>query len=815
MNKEQNSLVSLNSDYKRDELSDNELMREKRKAAYALNLCTVSVSQIIDYEDLNILEQEYEMILNNLNLEFFPKDEPLLHILKHILDTVTFFRIYEGDKKLLDKKYQHKMKNAIWSAIPNFTFVAAGGPYTIALSAIAAIGMGYMNYRKEKAKISIENEEEEWKLQRSAIEQFNGLRRELFDTAWRLADKYGFKDEDRLTEKQISAYNKILMDPLPLRKFERLKSIEKFFNAYPPFWYYLGNAAYEVAKIYNDPDIMYPDSVNRNEAICKYRSFAEESFRNYLKLDHSLLRTDYIRSSCCLDYAALLLESNNQERYDEVRELICKAEECASDALDVLQICAIYSLKINELDTSQRLLRKLVIEDYNSITNAQLLSYLYLNSVFSDKKYIEKTNAYIELTGFTDGSMLMPWPENADMLNDEEACFDRLRTLFYGNQKRRIMEQFNVVVDKIVEKNAIEYNKLLFRPRNEYDLMEDSFYLDTNNSIGKRILFYQKLKQNKDEWDLFVYNLKNKNIVNILNETLNETCRLLSSLTSQVLKSNIEDIAETSSIAKDFEEHKLFRVKEFVDRIKSETFSKYDCANLIRLSFTSFINDYIHLFKKNCCSKIGKQDDIYGLISIERELAEFCKSKGLPSPKRLYKEEKNKSIEKPREFVNILSYIEGGEVIKQNSEKEKEIKETIEEFIKNKQICSETKDNNIILFSTEAEVIREWRSKLSKGDLDYIEKRGSILAYFHDNKRFYNRYKDLYFLRDGLVLISNATLAFGSRDFYEYAKIQYDNEKHLLYIDGINSDIYSSEDVDVKALYNLIAKLGNTSSTDR
>ena len=185
---------------------------EKLKAAYALNLCTVSVSQIIDYEDLNILEQEYEMILNNLNLENFPKDKPLLHILKQILDTVSFFRIYEGDKRMLEKKYQQEMKNAIWSAIPPFTFVAGGDPYALAVSAIAAVGMGYMNYRKEKAKKTFEKEEDEWKLQRSAIEQFHGLRRELFDTAWRLSEKYGFNDEYRLSEKQISAYNSILMD---------------------------------------------------------------------------------------------------------------------------------------------------------------------------------------------------------------------------------------------------------------------------------------------------------------------------------------------------------------------------------------------------------------------------------------------------------------------------------------------------------------------------------------------------------------------------------------------------------------------------
>ena len=48
---------------------------EKLRAAYALNMCTVSVSQIIDYHDSYILEQEYDAILNNLNLKQMPKDE--------------------------------------------------------------------------------------------------------------------------------------------------------------------------------------------------------------------------------------------------------------------------------------------------------------------------------------------------------------------------------------------------------------------------------------------------------------------------------------------------------------------------------------------------------------------------------------------------------------------------------------------------------------------------------------------------------------------------------------------------------------------
>ena len=55
-----------------------------------------------------------------------PKDESLLKILKQLLDTITFFRIQEVDKKFIERDYQNKMKNAIWSAFP-FCFACFSG----------------------------------------------------------------------------------------------------------------------------------------------------------------------------------------------------------------------------------------------------------------------------------------------------------------------------------------------------------------------------------------------------------------------------------------------------------------------------------------------------------------------------------------------------------------------------------------------------------------------------------------------------------------------------------------------------------------
>ena len=135
---------------------------DKIKSAYALNLCTVSVSQIVDYDDLNILEQEYDAILNNLNLEKIIKNDSLLNVLKQILDTITYFKMEDIEKQIIEKEYQQQMKNAIWSAVPNFGLIVAGGnPITMAISLASQVGIGYMNYRRNKNEAAWEKEKKD------------------------------------------------------------------------------------------------------------------------------------------------------------------------------------------------------------------------------------------------------------------------------------------------------------------------------------------------------------------------------------------------------------------------------------------------------------------------------------------------------------------------------------------------------------------------------------------------------------------------------------------------------------------------------
>lgn len=418
-------------------------IQEKKKAAYALNLCLVSISQIIDYSDLYILEQEYDGILNNLNLEHMPKDEALLDILRQILDTITFFRIQEGDKQFIEKEYQNQMKTAIWSAVPSCgAILACSDPAAMLLTLVTQVGTGYMNYRKAKAKAGQEKEKAEWELHKTAIEQFNGLRRELFTTAWKLADIYDFPDEWRLTENQIAQYNQILQDPKFSRKLARLENVENKFQAYPQFWYFKGNTALNLSK--EASQTVFTNALD----------IARKSYEQYFAIntiDNELLRTDPICAACALEYVSLLGEHEK----DLKLEYIKRAIDCAGTHFDILQMCAMAYLDIGETKSAARILKTLVCEGYNESINAQLLSSLYIAEHIKQNDSPQYKIQYTQLCTLTNEKNLIAWPQSNESAEKQYQSFvndSRAKLLeeyakflyeYYTDKARLFIKSFN------------------------------------------------------------------------------------------------------------------------------------------------------------------------------------------------------------------------------------------------------------------------------------------------------------------------------------------------------------------------------------
>lgn len=598
---------------------------QKLKEAYALNLCAVSVSQIVEYQDLYIMEQEYDTILNNLNLEEMPKDEALLSIIKQILDVITFFRMQDGDRKMIEKEFQHRQKNAIWSSQPNITGLVGNTPASIVASLATQVGVGYMNYRKQKAENQLEHEKEMWKLQRSAIEQLNALRRELFDTAWRLADTHKFPDEYRLTERQIKRYNKVLMDTDPLRRYERLDYMKDMFEAYPPFWYQLGHAANEVYESDKKKMRAYQDC-----AITHYDAFLE-------KTNHNLLREDQLKASCALEKFGICADRKCKRKIaPELPELIQTAIKSAGNAYDVHQICAMSYLSIGERGKAKEELRMLVNEGYNTALNAQLLSKLYIDENNKKKTPDESFSVeYDTLAKRVGPQFLYPWT------SDEAA--------FLKNQKEVLLGKYKSVLCQIITQYTREYNQAMPYSLSTPAIGDNDDYLDTPEIICKRKQMASKaFKQNKDEY------------LQCVNRGVSERLEVLNKLCNQI------EFLPGYCSSDDF----YLKIREELNKEKSilqKISSEKDVDKLIdNLCFTNVANLAFESVAEGIRASIENCNGMDELSQFESALHRYCDKYQLQLPEQTFTDDfpAMDTLSSSRDFRELM-----GESFENNREK--------------------------------------------------------------------------------------------------------------------------------------------------
>ncbi len=599
--------------------------REKMQAAYALNLCTVSVSQIVDYNDINILEQEYEIILNNLNLKNMPKDEALLDILRRLLEAIAFFRIQEGDKQFFEREYQQTMKNAVWSAVPNLALLISGGnPISMLATLVTQVGIGYMNYRKIRSQTETDKERQKWALQKAAMEQFESLQQQLFVTAWHLADEYDFPDEYRLTQRQIKQYDAILMDSDEIRKYERLDSIKDKFVAYPPFWYYLGNAAISIS---NREDM-------KSDEKAKYIEMAKEHFERYRSCNkYNLLREDAIAASCNLEYATLLDPEKEKEK---IEELIDSAMKYVGNSWDVVQICAFNYLRIGEVDKAGAIMRRLVNEEYNTESNAQLLSRIYVEKAIKDRD--DKASADYKLLAARVGNeYLFPMPQSIS------TSWESLENSFIVAQRNILLSKFEYVFDEFISKYTKRINSIFPLP-----IYEDNSDYYLGKAKYERYYQFTRLLNNQSFINDF-YDHANtisfsQEVLAILSDMFNSVCTL-DCIKSESIANELARMIETKIVEN---KEKILAVDETIKSESGYIVDIYKKSQEVTLKILAA--DFFMKLGAIVQKYSNKMNEMSDFVKAETNLMDFCDLERLQMPeirfKRKKSESKNKNIEK-------------------------------------------------------------------------------------------------------------------------------------------------------------------------
>lgn len=748
---------------------------EQIQAAYALNLCSVSVSQIIDYNDINILEQEYEAILNNLNLENIPKDEALLDILKRLLETITFFRIQEGDKSFIEREYQHKMKNAIWSAMPNpGALISTGlskGAVGLAVSLAASVGTAYMSYRKNKAENELEKDKQYWALKRTAMEQFQALQQQLFETSWRLADKYKFPDALRLSEKQIKQYNNILMDSNEIRKFERLDSIKNKFAAYPPFWYYFGSTSNSIAI-----NEHYGLDEEEKEV---YRNHARLCFEYFGMISkYNLLREDGITASCCLEYVDLLDEKKDCEK---VEQLVSTAVEAAGNSLDVLQLCAIAYMKVGKNDKATYILRQLVNEQYNEVTNAQLLSTIYV-SQYIETQSAQTKAAYKILANRVDSAYLFPLPYDVANVNKE-----LLQEEFLKTQRSILKTKYKLILIDFIKKYEAKINRIIPLPNDLEDGVPDDVYDERTKSRAERIKQVKVALHsgNKgDRYKLVVHDIPySAEVLNILNDMFSSVC-LLECVQEEHKQLELKQIIVDGI-------HKSSGELEDINE-KLPAFDEKVYEGIQKITLRKLTNNFFVVMANEITESVNKKTEMRDFVIAEFNLIEFCNKEGFDEPEILYAHKDDAKLE---EDVNTYftpdmigqSAINQEERIQKNKAMLDLIRDNIESIVNSEEIEFYTNEDTRMNRYFYGRTLQKYKSIRTK-----------TLAVLDDRSK---EDMDLLFTTEGIMPIIKGK----GKAVVPYSKIKWskNSKKKEILISGK----YSNDKLDMDCLYKLISEL--------
>ena len=732
---------------------------EQLMAAYALNLCTVSVSQIVDYNDSYILDQEYDAILNNLNLERIPKESALRTILIEILNTITFFRIYDKKKEMIEKKYQQRMKEAIWDAIPSFgMIIASTNPFVIAASLALQVGSSYMNYRKKKANMANEKESALLELEFTAIEQLNALQRELFSTAWELAGKYQFDDMLRLTERQIHQYNEILLDPEPVRRYERLKEIADKFLAYPPFWYNFANTTNEMAT--------FLEKQNESGLGDDYREEAKFYYEKFIAFkDCNLLRDDNQMSMGALELIDLCYDPTKSETLADIKNrLLPIAEKYAGNANDILQLCAIAYLKVGDYKNAVRLFKHLIYDRYNMMLNAQILNGILIKMSLQGNVNEAKKEYRFLVYGVGDESYLL------SIEDCQKIPVKEVEDRYVGLFQKLLKKEYTLVIRKLLRKYTILFNKVIPTP-NENIEYADWYFDDTKENEEIRRSEITKLFMTSEKED-YIYRLRDcvfpYAYLDILNRFFAAIVCVVNSDDADSLKKIMAKNIEKQSEPMATLQGKLSDPKQF---------SLDDYEKLNQISFTNF---YDKTFKKElyeCLSqKLSDKDEEHKLtisdcISAETVLKNMCEREDLPDPEYLLQNVVPDSSKKTSEWYFSKDLL--GEGIGDDIDK-KDIKDEMRRVIKEKlqDVSINTKRCEVIYYDNEK--LRRYCARYDAINSMRLE----ILAVI-DDLSLWN--SDLVFTVDGIYPVIRGKV----KDKVAYDDVYFDSSGTLMIGDDL------------------------------
>lgn len=216
-----------------------------------------------------------------------------------------------------------------------------------------------------------------------------------------------------------------------------------------------------------------------------------------------------------------------------------------------------------------------------------------------------------------------------------------------------------------------------------------------------------------------------------------------------------------------------------------------------------FVDNFINKFIINV---IGFKNKYSDLINIEDNFINFCKSENLPSLEYLCSQRyNNRNILEEYKIFDLFSCFEDGKKIEEQIRIENNLIELFKSYEEKGTLFKENKDG--LTFTTDTVFINNHLKTIPNNDTTTIRNKGRVLAYFHDQKEWYERHVDVFFMKKGFYFRLDAKMSTSKLTFIPYNKIEFDRiKKGLKYKNEI---FYQSSQINLETFYNLIRDANN------
>ena len=220
----------------------------KELAISQMNYCINSITNVIHYKSMPLLEHEIDQLLNNLTMEQIVGLYEVQSFRSTMIEKISALQITEEEKEVMKRVQEMKRENLLYQSISNSlnpTLLLTGGGNNakqLTFMAIVSVARTVVEYKSASNEANIEELQAMWKYRKADLENFAELRQKALDLVYDLFQKYGLNESDRLTEATSTLFSQIIAEEDPHARIRKLLDNRHTFQGTADYYYYLGMA---------------------------------------------------------------------------------------------------------------------------------------------------------------------------------------------------------------------------------------------------------------------------------------------------------------------------------------------------------------------------------------------------------------------------------------------------------------------------------------------------------------------------------------------------------------------------------------------